>query len=122
MTTFKVLSTHKTISVFQGVEHRPCRFRTALCPDRCGHASDIAVFNVEKYLSYENLADGDEKQEKIRCSLNGSVPYQDASISEKIKTLEAGKKYYVDYDHIYISDETNMHYPARPLKRIEEVK
>jgi hypothetical protein len=28
----------------------------------------------------------------------------------------------VDYDHIYISDETNMHYPARPLKRIEEVK
>ena len=123
MTTFEVLSSHKTIAVFDGIQHQPCRFLTSLCPDKCDHATDSAVFTVEKYLSYEQNGEyGDEQQTKIYCTINKSVHYQDKSITTIVKTLQVGKKYYVDYDHIYITDETGNKYPARPVKRIEEVK
>ncbi len=50
--TADVLSTHDTVATFTGTRHWPCRFRTALCPHECGHASDTLDFDVKHYLAY----------------------------------------------------------------------
>lgn len=77
-------------------------------------------FNVEKYASYKNLADEDEQKTQIHFTVNKPVQYQDASIA-KNKNI-ASKKYYVNHDYIYITNEADNKYPAKLIKRIEEIK
>lgn len=49
----QLLARFETISQFDKVIFRPCMHRTALCPDRCGHAKNWAEFKVVSYLAYE---------------------------------------------------------------------
>ena len=51
---------------FTGIIHRKCRFLTSLCPDKCDHARDFAVFRIVKYLDYRKPGKyGDEKQDQL---------------------------------------------------------
>ena len=116
-----VLSHHDAICEFAGIRHIPCRFRTALCPDRCDHASDVAIFNVLEYKNYELKGKyGDEKQEQITCEVKKPVYHQDPAIAEKCKSLKPGQKVEVVYDHLYVDDGQNAR-PERPIISITEV-
>ena len=117
--TFDVLSHHEAICIFQGIRRNPCMFRTALCPDRCGHSSDVAFFAVEKYLKYEKLGEyGDDKQDIFTTEVNKPVYRQDPSIAEKIKTLNQGQKVKIVYDHLYVKDDSCQR-PERPFISLE---
>ncbi len=114
-----VLSHHEAICVFTGIRKNPCMFRTALCPDRCGHSSNVAFFNVEKYIKYEKLGEyGDEKQDIFTTEIDKPVFRQDPKISEKIKTLKNGQKVRIVYDHLYVRTET-LETPERPFIELE---
>ena len=116
-----VLSHHDAICEFQGIQHIPCRFRTALCPDRCDHASDVAMFKVLEYKEYELKGKyGDEKQEQIACEIKKPVFHQDPAIAEKCKQLKVGQKVEVVYDHLYVDDGSNLR-PERPVISIKEL-
>lgn len=123
--TFDTLATFKTIAEFEGIQHLPCHFRTALCPDRCGHAKDVAIFNIVEVVEYSKPGEyGDDKDQKkffIDMNPNEVVQEQSADIIDKVKTCVAGKKYYLDWDHIYVKDE-NGQSPVRPCKRIAPVE
>ena len=117
--TFVVLSHHCAICQFEGVKHIPCHFRTALCPNHCDHASDVAVFNVIEYKEYEKKGEyGDEKQTQIYCELNKKVLYQDISIAEECKKLKPGQKVEVVYDHLYVTEDGSS-FPVRPIRSIK---
>ena len=116
-----ILSHHDAICEFAGIRHIPCRFMTALCPDRCDHASDVAVFNVIEYKTYERTSKyGDEKQTTILCEVKKPVYNQDPSIAEKAKSLTPGQKVEVVYDHLYVHDDRGAR-PERPLISITVV-
>ena len=44
----ELLSDHVAEAEFTGMIHRKCRFLTSLCPDKCDHARDFAVFRMGK--------------------------------------------------------------------------
>ena len=48
MATRELLSVHKTVATFDGLTEQQCLFRTALCPEECGHGGTIATFSIKK--------------------------------------------------------------------------
>lgn len=111
----EILSHHDAICEFTGIKHIPCRFMTSLCPDRCDHASDVAIFKVLEYKNYEQKGEyGEEKQENIYCEVKKPVYHQDPAIAEKAKSLTPGQKVEVVYDQLYVHDDTGAR-PERPI-------
>ncbi|KAH0793952.1 hypothetical protein GPJ56_002164 [Histomonas meleagridis] len=118
---FEILAIHNVTATFDGIEHRPCMFRTALCPDRCNHAKDLAVFTINEYINYEKKSEyGDEKQEKFYVDINPNAidNKQDPQILEFINNLKKGDKVKILWEHIYVNNEGNM-YPERQVRKIE---
>ena len=48
MATRELLSVHKTVATFDGLAEKQCLFRTALCPNECGHGCTVATFSIKK--------------------------------------------------------------------------
>lgn len=116
-----VLAIHETVCEFTGVKHQPCMFRTALCPDRCGHARDTAIFKVLEYTNYEKKGEyGDDKQQTIYIDTKNNVFGQKPEILETLKHLEVGKKYRVVYHHLYV-DDGEVAGPERPTIEITPI-
>ena len=115
---YDVLSHHDAICEFTGLQHIPCRFMTSLCPDRCDHATDVALFKVLEYKVYEKKGQyGDEKQEVIRCDIKKPILNQDPKVAEVCKTLKPGQKCHVVYDHLYVTKEGSK-FPVRPVLEV----
>ncbi|KAH7824557.1 putative Tvp14 [Monocercomonoides exilis] len=122
--TFDVLSVHRVKATFQGIKHQPCRFMTSLCPDRCGHATDIGLFKVDEYEHYEKLGEyGDEEQTMIYVSLKADADEdkQDPAIIAQIRTLTPGQKVKLLYEHIYVT-QGGSKFPERPVRMIEPIE
>ena len=114
-----VLSHHDVIAKFKYIEYIPCRFRTSLCPDRCNHSTNVAVFKVLSYNNYTlNDKYGDEKQEIIRVDVKKPIYGQDPSIAKFALSLEKGQTVHLVYDHLYITEEGSK-YPVRPCTKLE---
>lgn len=120
----EVLAEHQTISVFMGFQERPCMGRTALCPDRCGHAKKVAVFKVLNYVSYDKPGEyGDEKQTEFYVDMNETKPqlFQDKAILTEINKLTPGQVVVLNWEHLYVTDQGSK-YPTRPVTLLEPVK
>ena len=123
MSTFDILAVHQTLATFMKIEHHPCRFRTALCPDRCGHAKDVAVFHIDEYTHYEQKGQyGDEKTDTHYVSLkeDDDDSAQTPEILAKIKALQPGQKVKLEWEHIYVKDQNGQH-PERPIRVLEPI-
>ncbi|KAH0787848.1 flp [Histomonas meleagridis] len=118
---YDVLATNSTIARFEGIIHRPCMFRTALCPDRCGHAKDLAKFTILKYLNYEKKGQyGDEEATEFYANINPNAEEdrQQADIINIIKDLKVGDQVRLDWEHIYVNNN-GCRYPERPIRLLE---
>lgn len=122
--TFDVLAEQTATCEFVGIEQSPCMFRTALCPDRCGHATEIGIFTVTKTNTYVKEGKyGDKEVEvggKMRVQISGEVLEQPASIAEQVRALAPGSKCEVAWKHIYVSRE-GAQFPARPCTSIQAI-
>jgi hypothetical protein len=119
--TFEVLSTHRVIAEFLGIQHIPCRHLTSLCPDRCNHGQDCASFKVISYEKYEALGRwASEEQEVFYARVDQKVPAeaQDPAIIEIIKSLTPGQKVKLYWEHIYVTDQGSK-WPERPIRSLE---
>ena len=119
--SYTVLSSHSTIARFEGIIHRPCMFRTALCPDRCGHARDLARFTIIKYLNYEKKDKyGDEQGTEFYANINPNADEDKQSVEfiDIIKDLKQGDQVRLDWEHIYV-DGDHAKYPERPIRLLE---
>lgn len=121
--TFDVLAVHRVIATLQDIQNQPCRFMTALCPDRCGHASDVARFQVLDYEHYEKPGQyGDEKQTMIHVNLklDAEEDKQDPAIIAQIRSFAPGTKVKLFYEHIYVTLDGSK-FPERPVRSIEPI-
>ncbi len=117
---YDTLATNSTIAVFEGISKRPCMFRTALCPDRCGHSKEVARFKIVEYLDYTKPGEyGDEKQEYFyaNININSEEDRQKKEFIDFIKGLKEGDKVKLNWDHIYV-DNNGSRYPERPIRSI----
>lgn len=114
-----VLSAHQTDAIYQGVRHLPCRHRTALCPDKCGHARDVAVFRITAYRSYTkaNPNHGDPQAAEFLMPLAVGEEVS-AELLEVAKGLKVGEAVKLDWVHEYVRAE-GASYPRRRVTRLE---
>lgn len=120
----KLLSRHDTIATFEGIVDRPCRFRTALCPDRCDHGGKVAVFKINRYLDYEKPGEyGDPKSETFQFQVEDTqgkakVP---ESLRKSVKELKKGDLVRLEWRHDYVTQEGSS-FPERPVVRLDKVE
>ncbi|KAJ9512368.1 hypothetical protein QJQ45_012860 [Haematococcus lacustris] len=119
-----LLSRHVTIAKFTGLSDRPCRFRTALCPDRCGHASTTANFTVLRYLQYEKWGEyADEQATEFFFDMKkgqGTRPFtvhQDELV-QRINLLQPGDSVQLSWMHEYVH-QGGASFPERPVTQLE---
>jgi len=100
----EVLSSHRTKAVYEGTRHLPCRHRTSLCPDRCGHARDVAVFRITEYVAYEKPGQyGDAKATEFLLALRAG---DEASpeVLALARSLAKGDAVRLDWLHEYVTE------------------
>ena len=119
---YDILSTNSTIAIFEGIKRNECMFRTSLCPDKCGHSTEIAQFKIIEYLDYTKPGEyGDEKQEYFYANMNLNAPEdkQKKEYIDFINQLKIGDKVKLKWDHIYI-DNNGSRYPERHIRYISK--
>lgn len=117
----ELLSDHVAEAEFTGIIHRKCRFLTSLCPDKCDHAKDFAVFKIIKYLDYRKPGKyGDEKQEQLMIDVNPAHKpiLQGADILKEVAALKPGDKVVLHWSHYYMHKDSSF-FPERPVISIE---
>ena len=115
------LSTHKTEAVFEGIQQTKCMGRTALCPDRCGHAKEVAVFKILKYLDYQKPGEyGDEKQKKYFMDLKAEKfdGYDQTEWIKIANELKPGQVVDLNWEHLYMKKGGNQF----PIRVVSELK
>lgn len=120
-----LLASNTVVAEYLDTVHQPCRFRTALCPDRCDHAADIARFRVLENKDYRRPGQyGDDKAEKdtvLMVDATRDIPGQDdADIHKKLAELKPGDKVEMTIAHYYVQDK-GSHYPTRPVRKLVRV-
>ena len=87
----KLLSAHETIAVFEGLEFRTCRGRTARCPKNCGDSGEFAKFRIVEYLRYEKngkYGDNEQQQRLLQVSDFFKSPKVIQNVQSVVKTLK----------------------------------
>ncbi len=117
---------HNTVTaVYEKIMERPCYFRTADCPDKCGHAMRVAMFRVIANESYYRPGEyGDAKLEPGEAciiDIKNDVEGQDKSVLELVKTLKPGDAVRMTIRHYYVKTPS-AEYPVRPVTEIERIE
>ena len=120
----ELLSEHHTVAVFDGVEFRLCRGRTALCPENCGHSGNFAFFTVKKYVKYEKHGEYGDPQQKsfvVQVSDFDKMPFGNPEISKTIAGLKKGDLVHLSWNHDYVT-KNGTSSPERPIVKLEKMK
>ncbi len=116
------LSIHETIARFDGTQFTPCMYKTALCPDKCGHSKTVAWFTVLRYEKYQKPGQyGDEKTERFCTPISGPItPEMDPTRAEIVLKLKPGAWVRLNWVHEYVHKE-GMSYPERVVTRLDPI-
>ena len=118
----ELLAGNTVLARFTGVQEQPCRFMTALCPDRCDHATKLATFAVVENLSYtkpgqygdEKLSPGDTAVVDVEKPVLG----QPADIAQRIGQLRPGQLVQLTLHHYYVKQGQGQ-FPVRPAVELK---
>mmetsp|Transcript_10651 Transcript_10651/g.18261 ORF Transcript_10651/g.18261 Transcript_10651/m.18261 type:complete len:125 (+) Transcript_10651:63-437(+) len=113
----QLLSLHETKAVFDGYGEQKCRFRTSLCPDRCGHGGKYAHFVIEEYVKYEKPGEHGDPQGKDFHVMIKDVP---PNIVGNIEGLKQGDKVTLNWNHDYCTTTGGSKFPERPITKLEK--
>lgn len=120
-TNAELLAVNTVSARFLGVRHLPCMGRTALCPDRCGHATSVAVFQVLSNESYDKPGKyGDDKAEpgsELLVDSLADTPGQDPAVLATLASLTPGDTVRLTQKHYY-ADFGGVHMPVRPITEL----
>lgn len=119
-----LLAQNTVVARYIGSQHRPCMFRTAECPDRCGHATTVAVFEVLSNEQYSKPGQyGDDKAEpgsRLMLDVQRDIPGQPEAVRETLQQLTPGEKLRLTVSHYYVNVD-NSHFPVRPVTQLEKL-
>lgn len=119
-----MLATNTVIARYEGTHFHPCRHMTALCPDRCDHATSLAHFRVLRNEQYRKVGKyGDDKLKEgdtAMVDVRRDVPGQDASVAQLISRLRPGDTVRFTLNHYYVQ-QGQAFFPVRPVVSIEKL-
>lgn len=114
----ELLATNTVSARYVQVVDQPCRFMTALCPDKCDHATKLAQFEVLNNEHYEKRGEyGDEKMEPHTLAVvdvQKPVPGQSPEVAKLISELKPGEVVTLTINHYYVQQGQGQ-FPVRPV-------
>lgn len=120
----EMLATNTVVAKYIDTVDLPCRFMTALCPDRCNHATKLARFEVISNENYEHPGKyGDEKLEKgdtATVDVQKEVLGQSPEVAKLISELKSGDEVKLTITHYYVQQGQGQ-FPVRPAVSIERI-
>lgn len=121
----ELLASNTVLARYVGEQSIPCRFMTALCPDRCDHATRLATFQVVENLDYvKNGEYGDEKLapgDSAVVDVQKPVPGQPVDIPQRISCLAVGQLVKLTICHYYLKQGQGQ-FPVRPAVFLEPME
>ncbi len=115
------LARNEVLAFYKGTKEIPCRHMTAQCPDRCGHGSTVAIFEVGRNLNYSKKGEyGDAKAEAgslIYVDIKKDIEGQSPDVAKLIKTLKLAALVHMTQVHYYVTKDGSS-YPVRPVVSI----
>ncbi len=114
------LSRHELLAQFVEIRHQPCLFKTSLCPDRCGHACDVAVLKTVGYFAWEKFSKyGEDPQGTFYYKVSPAKTNEatDEKIQNQLKGLQPGQWVKLEWEHQYLVNDHGS-YPARPITHL----
>ncbi len=119
------LASNTVTAVYECMVQLPCYHRTALCPDKCGHAQSFARFRVVENEVYNRPGEyGDDKLEPgmaLAVDMKNDVEGQDPAVQALIRSLHPGEAVRLTIRHYYVRTDY-ADYPVRPVTFIECIK
>lgn len=119
----ELLAFNRVLASFEGIEHKPCLFRTSLCPDKCGHARDVARFHVLRYFDYGSFGQyGDVPQETFFVNMKEGdrEDPQLPVVLSCIRGLQKGDTVELSWAHLYVTQDGSS-FPQRRVLGISPV-
>lgn len=117
----ELLASNTVIAQYLGTRALPCPGRTALCPERCGHAAAVAVFRVLSNEAYDKPGKyGDDKTEpgsELMIDAAADTPGQDAAVTKTLAALTPGDVVRLTQKHYY-AEMGGVHMPIRPVTEL----
>lgn len=111
-----LLAEQTVVAEYLGTQEIPCRFMTALCPDKCDHATTVAQFRVlsnEHYAKHSEYGDPEmEAGEVLPVDIRRPAPGQVA-----LPALAKGGKLRLTIQHRYTKGKVQE--PIRPVIKAE---
>lgn len=120
----ELLASNTVVARFVGIQDQPCRFMTALCPDRCSHATRLAAFEVISNEDYQKPGKyGDEKLapgDVAHVDVQKEIPGQSPQIAQQIARLAPGDVVRLTISHFYVRQGQGQ-FPVRPAVFLQPV-
>ncbi len=117
-----LLASNTVVARYEKTHHHPCRHMTALCPDRCDHASTLAHFRVLYSENYQKTSEYGDEEMKSGCTamvdMLRDIPGQNVAVTELISRLKPGETVRMTINHYYVQVGQNF-FPVRPVVKIE---
>lgn len=121
----ELLASNTVVAQYVSTDARPCYGRTSLCPDRCGHAVQLAKFRVLMNEAYEQPGKyGDDKAvagNLLLVDASSDIPGQDVEMLKKLAELKPGQVVRITQKHYY-AEVSGVHTPIRPVTQLELLK
>lgn len=119
-----LLAENTVVAQYVAVREMPCHFRTALCPDRCGHAKKVALFLIKQNENYAKHGQyGDEKAEAgqlLMIDMKEEPAGQPAEVTKTLQGLKVGDVVRLTQKHYY-ADFGMVVEPVRPITAAEKI-
>lgn len=120
-----LLSRHDVTATFDGIVDQPCRFLTALCPDRCNHGGKVAVFTIDSYNTEPTpsqfIPEPKESKFHIRIATRQGERTVPDALYTTIDRLIPGDTVHLVWDHLYVSYTSGTTQPERPVLVLEKL-
>ncbi len=120
-----ILSSNTVVAQYVGTYYHPCRHMTALCPDRCDHATTLAHFRVLRNERYQRNSEyGDDMMkadDTVTVDVLNDTPGQDEAVVQLISQLKPLDTVRMTIHHCYVQQSQNF-FPIRPVVQMEKFR
>lgn len=111
---------YDAITSFLGSQMNPCRFKTSLCPDRCGHAQLVYRFKLDELKVTKNESSKNAKwvtpvkQGTEKMVSAQEIPQDQLSVAQ---SLTVGDRVQLCWNHDYVTIGGSSG-PERPVTKL----
>lgn len=117
--TRETMYSYASTSTFMGSKHQPCRFRTALCPHQCGHATNVFTFQLDRLTVMKNEESTNARWvEPVKEGNQYMIGEQDLrEFRSAAEALKPGQKLLLEWSHDYVTINGSSG-PDRPVRKL----